>query len=408
MRTATRSRRHFLADATAWLAGAAAPGALTAASVRSSCGAGDGAPVQGRQAARAQRSDPEFAASWQEGSRYFVGVLGAGPDGVRPLRRREVPTRAHGIAVEPQGSILLVARRPGDWLLRFDPIAGAIVEWDWSEGDHVYNGHVIRSADGRRLFTTETSLESGAGSIGVRDARSLALLARWATGGIDPHEVVLGPDGGLWVANGGIETRPETGRIKHRLEQMDSSLVRLDPVTGRLTGQWRLDDGRLGLRHLAVASDGTIGIALQSEHDDDGARQVAPVLGLWDRRRGLRPVPLPSGVMLAGYGGSVAPLGGGIAVSCPRAGLVVRWDLAGGEPRWLAPVQLAQACPIAAGWLGGAGAVVHADGGGEAIERLRLDDAIRLDNHWALMDRSIDRSPTSPSTERAMPSPSTG
>src|SRR5690606_17233195 len=110
-------------------------------------------------------------------------------------------------------------------------------------------------------------LETGAGFIGVRDARSLEVFARWETGGSDPHELALA-DGGLWVANGGIETRPETGRMKHHLERMDSSLVRLDAATGRLTGQWRLDDRRLGLRHLALAGDGTIGIALQAEHED--------------------------------------------------------------------------------------------------------------------------------------------
>ena len=362
---ATERRRRFLAGTGALAAGAHAPAAMSV-----SLG----------------RPEAAFAATWEQAGRHFVGVLAATRDGVRTLARHEVPTRAHGIAVEPQGTILLVARRPGDWLLRFDPRRGTVLDWDWSDGDFVCNGHVIRAGEGRRLFTTETSLETGEGSIGVRDARSLAVVARWPTGGIDPHELVLGPDGALWVANGGIETRPETGRTKHGVERMDSSLVRLDPVSGRLGNRWRLDDHRLGLRHLAVTRDGTIGIALQAEHDDDQARQAAPVLALWDRRHGLRPVPLPPGILLAGYGGSVAALGAGIAVSCPRANKVVRWDLADGKARWQAPVQLPQACPIAAGWLGGAGEIAHANAAGAStVERLRLDNAIRLDNHWALM-----------------------
>ena len=342
------------------------------------------ASATGRDRQPAAASAAAFAATWGQDGRYFVGVLAARPDGVAILCRHELPTRAHGLAVEPQGTILLVARRPGDWLLRFDPQRGMVVDWNWSDGDFVYNGHVIRSGDGRRLFTTETSLETGEGSIGVRDARGLALLDRWPTGGLDPHELVAGPGDTLWVANGGIETRIETGRTKHHLARMDSSLVRLDPASGRHTGQWRLDDRRLGLRHLAVAPDGTLGIALQAEHDDEQARHDAPVLALWDRRRGLRPVPLPPGRALAGYGGSIAASGADLAVSCPRAGKVARWELAAGEARWQAAVDLPQACPIAGGWAGGAGAVVHA-GEGIAARRLPLDDALHLDNHWALI-----------------------
>ena len=40
--------------------------------------------------------------------------------------------------------------------------------------------------------------------------------------------------------------------------------MRLDATMGRLMGQWRLQDPRLSLRHLAWGPDGkTLGIALQ-------------------------------------------------------------------------------------------------------------------------------------------------
>ena len=219
----------------------------------------------------------------------------------------------------------------------------------------------------------------------MRAAGSFELLARWPTAGIDPHELVLGPDGGLWVANGGIETHPETARTKHHLDRMDSSLVRLDTASGRLTGQWRLADSRLGLRHLALAADGTLGIALQAEHDDAEAKSAAPVLAIWDRGGGLRAVALPAGVVLAGYGGSVARLRDGLAVSCPRANRVARWKLSSGEAHWQAPLELPEACLNAQGWCGGAGAVVHArTTAAVPAERWALPAAIRLDNHWVL------------------------
>ena len=380
---AIEPRRRFLIDAAGIVVAAGSPWAWAAAERKPASsatgGTGEGQPDNGAR-------DAAFAATWEQDGRHFVGVLATRGNRVEVASRQELPSRAHGLAVEPQGTILLAARRPGDWLLRFDPRRGAVTDWDWSEGDYVFNGHVIRSDDGRRLFTTETFLETGEGCVGVRDACSLALLEQWPTGGIDPHELVSGSDGALWVANGGIETRLETGRTKHHLEQMDSSLVRLDAASGRRTGQWRLDDRRLGLRHLALAADGMIGVALQAEHDDNPARQAAPVLALWDRRRGLRPVALPPRQALAGYGGSIAACGGGVAVSCPRAGMVARWQLAGGEARWQSPVLLPQACPLAGGWIGGAGAILQTGGGeGPWPRRLSLDDALRLDNHWALI-----------------------
>ena len=171
------------------------------------------------------------------------------------------------------------------------------------------------------------------------------------------------------------------------LARMDSSLVRLDPATGRITGQWRLPDRRLGLRHLAFAADGTLGIALQAEHDDAGQRQAAPVLATWTLRRGLNPVPLPAGVALSGYGGSVAGWGDGLAVSCPRADRVACWRLAGGAAHWLPPLELDEACALAQGWCGGVGAVVHARAAScaaDSAQRWPLPAAVRLDNHWVL------------------------
>ncbi|RYF73335.1 MAG: DUF1513 domain-containing protein, partial [Comamonadaceae bacterium] len=191
----------------------------------------------------------------------------------------------------------------------------------------------------------------------------------------------------LIVANGGVPTAPETGRVKRNLDTMDSSLVRLDASTGRLLGQWRLQDPRLSLRHLAWNTDGTtLGIALQAEHDNAALKDAAPVLALFDGT-GLRVVaaPQPIAHSLHGYGGSVATTPTGWAVSCPRAHGIAMFSSQG---EWQRMVPLPEVCALAersgALWAGGlvsslqnaqaATPVSHPHG-----QTLR---GARLDNHW--------------------------
>jgi hypothetical protein len=130
-----------------------------------------------------------------------------------------VPTRPHALLAEPGGTVLAVARRPGDWLLRWHPGSSEPAQWHWIAGDRRFNGHAVVSADGARIWTTETDLETARGWLGVRDARSLEKADEWAAHGMDPHELLALPEpcgafpaGTLLVANGGIRTQPESGR----------------------------------------------------------------------------------------------------------------------------------------------------------------------------------------------------
>lgn len=183
-----------------------------------------------------------LAAAWEGAEGFQIGVLALQAQGVLATAQSfAVPTRTHGLLPMADGTVLAVARRPGDWLLRWSPISAKPVQWQWAEPGRAFNGHVIASPDGQRLYTTETDLETGSGLVGVRDARSLAKLEEWPTFGIDPHELVWDAADrahpALLVANGGVPTRPETGRAKLDLDGMDSSLVRLDAATGALQGQ---------------------------------------------------------------------------------------------------------------------------------------------------------------------------
>lgn len=321
-----------------------------------------------------------LAATWERpDGRWRVGLLARDQSVLRVVRQVEAPTRAHGLAHIGGGRLLAVARRPGDWLLQWEPAAGR-ERWTWAESDRCFTGHVVLDAAAGRVYTGETNLASGAGLIGVRDARSLEKVDEWPTHGRDPHQFLLDGAGGLMVANGGIETRPESGRRKLALEAMDSSLVRLDTSSGRLDGQWRLQDRRLSLRHLAWSGPSArrvLGIAMQAEHDEAAHREAAPVLALFDGRE-LQAAAASTG--LAGYGGDIAAQGRGFAVSAPRADSVALFGTAG---RQLGRKRLAQACAL----VEAGGELLAAGGSGVAIAgsiQLRAPDAIRLDNHWIL------------------------
>lgn len=260
-----------------------------------------------------------------------------------------LPGRPHGLQVEDDGSLLVVAVRPGRWLWRIG--ADGRVRERLSTADEPddprLDGHVISSADGRWLYTTQTDPRTGQGWVAVRDRSTLATVDRWPTHGIDPHQLLLDGPGALMVANGGIP-RDAQGR-KHSLERMAPSLVRLDTRDGRLQGQWRLPDARLSVRHMAwsTAQAGQprhLGLALQAEHDDPARRTDAPLLALWDGAS-LHAAPVPPGG--AGYAGDiVATPDGGFLLSAQRAGRVLRWSPSDGDATWSLAGQLADACAL--------------------------------------------------------------
>jgi hypothetical protein len=333
------------------------------------------------RAAPAQRTT--LAAAFDRDGRSWLGLLREQDRRLLLGAALELPTRAHGLLADGRGALLAVARRPGDWLLRWTPSRGSgpdALQWQWIEPERAFNGHALLDAQRRRLYTSETDLVSGHGLVGVRDAGSLRKLDEWPTQGLDPHALVWDGAGRLFVANGGIPTRPETGRAKRDLDRMDSSLVRLDPRSGRVDAQWRLADRRLSLRHLARQRD-TLAVALQAEHDDPAERAAAPVLALLDAGRGLRAAAAP--MPLAGYGGDVCADGPGFAVSCPRADGVARFDGGGG---WRGLVAAPKACALApddaALWVGGGAVLRAAQAPRGELRAIGVDEAWALDNHW--------------------------
>lgn len=336
----------------------------------------------------AGRAGLRLAAAWERDGQPQIGWLQPDPatGALRVQAALDLPTRAHGLALLPEGSLVAVARRPGDWLLRWRP--DRLARWHWLAPGQQFNGHVLASPDGRQLLCTQTAHEDGEGRIGLYRGADLAPLETLPSGGRDPHQLLWDPQQAgrrLMVAHGGLTQTPETGRRKLDRAGMDASLVALDldPDRGpdRVQGRWRLDDPRLSLRHLAW-SDGVLGIALQAEHDAPEDRARAPVLACFDGRQ-LRPAE--AGLPLAGYGGDiVAAPGGGFLVACPRADAAVHFDADGRLRQRLAlPAVCALARDPQGGlWLGGQPQARGAD------RTLALPEGLQLDNHWLVQGLS--------------------
>lgn len=344
-------------------------------------------------AVHASAPNPTLVAAWQSRDDQHIGLLSVSENTWSVQRSLKVPTRAHGLWHEADGQVLAVARRPGDWLLRWDPVSGR-TQWHWIDGDRRFNGHVITL--GQTLWTTEIDLDSAQGLLGVRDARTLEKTDEWPTQGMDPHQLLalpvpVGdyPAGTLMVANGGIPTLPETGRSKRQLGRMDASLVALHPTNGEILGQWRLADPYLSIRHLAWdANTRTLGIALQAEHPDASLRTAAPVLAVWNGQALRAAHGQPA---VAGYGGDICALpGGGFAVSCPRVNALVLFDAQGG---WYKSIAHPQAYALAANadrwWLASGRSVdgiLQGQPSGEALARSPDGWAdTQIDNHWVLV-----------------------
>jgi hypothetical protein len=338
-------------------------------------------------------SSTRIAAAWRglaSDSQQHVGVLAIDWErqAVGFAAKCAVPGRAHGLLAEAGGGFIAVAYRFGTWLWRIDRDGRVVqrIALRDEPGSRRFSGHVVQSADGTALLTTEFDPDSGEGFVSVRDARTLKKLDEWRTHGNDPHQLVVDPDGDVIVANGGVLRTLEDR--KRDLDRMASSLVRLDGRTGALHGQWTLDDARLSLRHLAYSAiEGhgrpLLGIALQAEHDDPARRAEAPVLAIFGGERLAIPCHAADG---RGYAGDIASAPGGFVVSCQNAARALWWRA--DAPATLTTVaSLREVCALAA-VSGGTRAVALAAGAGigrwdprAPAVMLAWPEPVAVDNH---------------------------
>jgi len=242
-----------------------------------------------------------------------------------------LPGRGHAAAAHPSRPLAVAfARRPGTFAVVIDCATGRqIATLDAPAGRHFY-GHGTFSADGTRLFTPENDFEAGQGIIGVWDTNTgFTRRGEFSSGGIGPHDVALLPDGEtLAVANGGIETHPDTGRAKLNLPTMRPNLSYL-ALDGRVLEQVELapELHKNSIRHLAIRDDGAVAFAMQWQGESGTA---PPLLAI--HQRGTTPdllsAPKEQHRHLNGYAGSVAfsTDGTSVAITSPKGGAAHIFD----------------------------------------------------------------------------------
>lgn len=290
-----------------------------------------------------------YLAARRRGDRYEVVLL----DG-RQRERRVIPLpgRGHSFAIDAPGRrAVAFGRQPGFFALAFRFDDDAPAQTLALPADRHFFGHGAFSADGRRLFATENDFEAGRGVVGVYDTATWQRLGEFDGGGIGPHELVLMADGKtLCVANGGILTHPDYGKLELNRDSMKPSLVYLDSDSGHLLEKVELAPSlyQLSIRHLAVDASGAAWFGCQ--HNGPASEQP-PLVGR--HRRGQAPELFagPPEVLasLRNYIGSMAADASGevIATSSPVGSVIAYWEASSG--RCLGSDHLIDGCGIAPG-----------------------------------------------------------
>ena len=217
--------------------------------------------------------------------------------------------------------------------------------------DRHFYGHGVFSSDGRLLYTSENDFENGLGVIGVRDTTNgYRQIGEFSSYGIGPHDITLLGDGTtLVVANGGIETSPETGRRILNLAEMSPSLVYIDCNNGDLIEKHSLsaDLHQLSIRHLTVTSNDRVVFGCQHK----GPLGERPALMGYHDRGGKLQMRYAQPTVhhaMQNYVGSVEVDRSSeiIAASSPRGNLVTFWRA--GDLSYLGQQRIKDGCGIAA------------------------------------------------------------
>lgn len=181
-----------------------------------------------------------------------------------------VRQRVHGQAINPVNTeqVVFFARRPGIEAYVFDLHEQRLKSTFQAGKDRHFFGHGTFSTDGKYLYTCENDYASnqaaGQGVIVVRDTSNWQTISEFPAYGVGTHQIALMPDGKRIVAaNGGILTHPDTPRKKLNLNTMKPSLTYIECESGKHLESYYPQHHQMSIRHLDIAADDTVGIAMQ-------------------------------------------------------------------------------------------------------------------------------------------------
>ena len=232
----------------------------------------------------------------------------------------ELPFFGHGFArhpVETHRAIVFEKKGPG--CCEIDLREGRVTRTIPAPAGHHFYGHGAFAADGKRLFLTQSNLETYEGRIAVLDGASLEETGTFPSFGSNPHECRL-VDGSatLVVTNGGSAAADDPG-----------SVVFVDAGTRKLVRKLVIPDASLNAGHVAVSEHGDV-IAISAPRD--GLPKTARG-GVSIRPKGgdLRTMKAPDAIAAHMVGESLSVAldeeGRRAAVTNPDGDLVTVWDL---------------------------------------------------------------------------------
>lgn len=272
------------------------------------------------------------AAKLPNGDYQLVGLnqLGEAVFGI-PL-----PGRGHAAAAHPtRPEAVAFARRPGTFAVVIDCLSGNVTnQLDAPPGRHFY-GHGTYSTDGSTMFTTENDYGAGVGRIGVWDVgNGYNRIGEFDSGGVGPHDILRLPGSDIMVvANGGIDTHPDTGRAKLNLPTMAPNLTYVDRFGAILEQVALASEMHMNsIRHLTVRKDHLIAFAMQTQGD---LNQAFPLLGLHRMGDNARLIQAPTEQHrgMHGYGTSIAfsHTGSLVSISSSKGGRVQVFEVESGN-----------------------------------------------------------------------------
>ena len=186
------------------------------------------------------------------------------------LQSFDLPKRGHSFAMNDQGYLLSISRRPGEYFLVIDPsLPNSESRLVKAPSNRRYYGHAAFNTTGNLAYLTENNLDSSQGVIGIYDVKKqFKRIGEFPSYGIGPHAICFDKQREcLVIANGGVKTHPSSGRKKMNISTMQSNLAFINPVDGSLIDIEVLDEECRfnSIRHLDIDANSNVFISLQNQ-----------------------------------------------------------------------------------------------------------------------------------------------